>query len=302
MPLTTLTSKSLSLLFSPITCPLYILVPGEIKNLPLSCNFPIENAVELPDSIEISEPFILSGISPLNGAYSLNLCVIIAFPEVVVKILFLNPINPLEGISNSKCCKSPFGSITSMSPFLWVTSSITFPEKSAGTSITNVSIGSHFTPSMSLKITWGLPTCNSKPSLLMVSISTDKWRIPLPNTLNLSSEAPSSTLRARFFSSSAYNLSLKCLEVQYLPSFPKKGELFIVNNILIVGSSIEILGNSSGFSRSEIVSPISKSSKPTIEQISPDFKYFTCDFPIPSKTYNSLILTFFFTPFALQSI
>ena len=104
-------------MFSPITCPLYNSVPGETKNLPLSCNFPIENAVALPVSFEINEPFILSVIFPLKGPYSLNLCVIIAFPAVAVRILFLNPINPLDGISNSKCCKSPFGSITNISPF-----------------------------------------------------------------------------------------------------------------------------------------------------------------------------------------
>jgi hypothetical protein len=43
----------------------------------------------------------------------------------------------------------------------------------------------------------------------------------------------------------------------------------IVNNILIVGSSIAIVFNASGFSESAIVSPISKPSTPIIAQISP---------------------------------
>ena len=102
--------------------------------------------------------------------------------------------------------------------------------------------------------------------------------------MNLSSDVPSSILSAKFFSNSWYNLSLKCLEVQYFPSLPKNGELLIVNNILIVGSSIEILGNSSGFSKSARVSPISKSSIPTIEQISPERAVLTWILPIPSNT------------------
>ena len=93
-----------------------------------------------------------------------------------------------------------------------------------------------------------------------------------------------------------------CLEVTYFPSFPKKGELLIVNSILIVGLSMAILGSSSGDSRSARVSPISKPSIPTIEQISPDLAFLTCAFPIPSKTWSSFILTFFFTPSALQRI
>jgi hypothetical protein len=35
-------------------------------------------------------------------------------------MLFLNPINPLEGILNSGAARSPFGSMMVSSPFLWV--------------------------------------------------------------------------------------------------------------------------------------------------------------------------------------
>ena len=87
--------------------------------------------------------------------------------------------------------------------------------------------------------------------------------------MNLSALSVSLNLSARFFSSSLYNLSLMCLEVTNFPSLPKNGESLIVNNILIVGSSIEIVLSDSGLSISAIVSPISKLSKPTIAHISP---------------------------------
>ncbi len=118
-------------------------------------------------------------------------------------------------------------------------------------------------------MTFGFPTWNSYFSLLIVSIRIERWRIPLPNTLNLSSKPVSSTRSARFFSISLKSLSRKCLEVTYFPSLPKNGELLIVNNILIVGSSTFILVKGSGFSRSAMVSPISNSSRPTTAQISP---------------------------------
>ena len=79
-------------------------------------------------------------------------------------------------------------------------------------------------------------------------------------------------------------------EVTNLPSFPKNGESLIVNNILIVGSSIAIDASASGFSKSAIVSPISKPSTPTIAQISPAITSSTFLRPRPSKVCNSLIL------------
>ena len=60
-----------------------------------------------------------------------------------------------------------------------------------------------------------------------------------------------------------------CRDVTNFPSFPKNGESFIEKSILIVGSSILIVGNGSGFSASHIESPISKPSIPVIAQISP---------------------------------
>ncbi len=51
-----------------------------------------------------------------------------------------------------------------------------------------------------------------------------------------------------------------------------------------VGSSIAVLSNGSGFSRSTKESPIWKASKPTTAQISPACTSVTFFFPNPSKT------------------
>ena len=71
--------------------------------------------------------------------------------------------------------------------------------------------------------------------------------------------------------------------------------------MFMVGSSIEILVKASGFSASATVSPISKSSKPVIAQISPQPTVSVFTLPNPSKTCNSLILIFLIVPSALQS-
>ncbi len=68
-----------------------------------------------------------------------------------------------------------------------------------------------------------------------------------------------------------------------LSIFSKERESLIVNNILIVGSSIAIVFNPSGFSISATVSPISKPSKPTIAQISPASTSSTFLRPKPSN-------------------
>ena len=64
--------------------------------------------------------------------------------------------------------------MTSKSPLRNETKFIALEATSSGTSIDKVSYGSDFTPSISLSITCGLPTCNSYPSLRIVSIKTDK--------------------------------------------------------------------------------------------------------------------------------
>ena len=58
-------------------------------------------------------------------------------------------------------------------------------------------------------------------------------------------------------------------EVQYLPSFPKKGLSLMVKSMDIVGSSMLMAGSGSGCSASQMVSPISKCSRPMMAQMSP---------------------------------
>ena len=87
-----------------------------------------------------------------------------------------------------------------------------------------------------------------------------------------------------------------CREVTNFPSLPKKGESLIVNNILIVGSSIAMVCKASGFSESATVSPISNPSIPTMAQISPAITSCTFLRPRPSKVCNSLILDFMIVP------
>ena len=60
----------------------------------------------------------------------------------------------------------------------------------------------------------------------------------------------------------------------------------------MVGSSMAMVGNPSGFSASAMVSPISKSSSPTTAHKSPAATSFTFFLPNPSKTNNSLIFDF----------
>ncbi|OQA05067.1 MAG: hypothetical protein BWY67_02207 [Bacteroidetes bacterium ADurb.Bin397] len=62
--------------------------------------------------------------------------------------------------------------------------------------------------------------------------------------------------------------------------------------MFMVGSSTATGCNASGFSQSATVSPISKSSRPTIAQISPEGTSLTFVLPRPSKVINSLILVF----------
>ena len=182
----------------------------------------------------------------------------------------LYPINPLDGILNSTLvCPASAGSIFCISAFLFPNFSITVPIQSSGTLTTSLSIGSHFTPFISLIITLGLDTKNSYPSLLIVSINTDRCNSPRPATSNESAESVSLTRKLTFLSSSLNNLSLKCLEVMNFPSLPAKGPSFTLNVIVTVGSSISTKSIFSGCSISHIVSPILMSGIPDNSMISP---------------------------------
>ena len=131
------------------------------------------------------------------------------------------------------------------------------------------SYGSEWTPSISLKITSGLETANSYPSLRIVSIKILKCNSPRPETLKQSVESVSSTLKLTFFSSSVYKRFLSWREVTNLPSVPANGLSFTEKFICKVGSSTLIKGNAFGVLGSQIVSPIWISEKPAIPTISP---------------------------------
>ena len=146
---------------------------------------------------------------------------------------------------------------------------MTLPIQSSGTFTTNLSIGSDFTPSISLIITFGRDTKSSNPSLLIVSISTDKCNSPRPHTSKLSGVSVSFTRKLTFLSNSLNNLSRICLEVINCPSLPAKGPLLTLNVIDTVGSSISTKSIFSGLFMSHTVSPMLMSAIPEIQTMSP---------------------------------
>ena len=118
-------------------------------------------------------------------------------------------------------------------------------------------------------ITSGRETASSNPSRRMVSMSTDKWSSPRPDTLYLSGVSPGSTRSATLKSSSRSRRSLILRVVTYLPSRPANGESLTWKVMLIVGSSTDRGVIASTFSGSQIVSEILSLSMPEIQTISP---------------------------------
>ena len=152
-------------------------------------------------------PLERRSISPRQGAYSTNRCAITASPCDAVSTALFSPIIPLEGIEKTSSVRSPLASIEVISPRRRVTISIILLAASSGRFTESSSIGSHFTPSISLIITSGCPTCSSYPSRRIVSISTPRCSTPRPNTIQLSAEGPFSTRKARFLSNSSIKRS-----------------------------------------------------------------------------------------------
>ena len=134
----------------------------------------------------------------------------------------------------------------------------------------------------------------------MVSISTERWSTPRPNTVQVSSWSALVTRRARLRSSSLARRSAIWREVTYFPSRPKKGLSLMVKVIDIVGSSMAIRGSGSGLLASATVSPISKPSIPTSAQMSPLFTDSTFFLPIPSNVCSSLMRCLTIEPSFLQ--
>jgi hypothetical protein len=118
-------------------------------------------------------------------------------------------------------------------------------DRLSSTLTTKVSIGSHFSPSTSRKITCGAQTCNSHHSRRIVSISTERCNSPLQETRNFQSEE--STSSQTFVSNSFSSLSLKFLVVIYFHSCHANGESFTRNSICNVGLSMAIDGKGSTF-------------------------------------------------------
>jgi hypothetical protein len=203
----------------------------------------------------------------------------------------LKPSKPLVGTVNSKFTIPLSSTILVIIPFLFPSSAIIVHSTQAGTEIFTFSIGSIFLPFSSCIITTGAPTCNSKPSLLIVSISTDKCNSHLPATSKLS-PLSKSIFNHTFVSNSFSNLSLICLEVINSHSLPQKGELFTKNSIFRVGSSIVIAGIGSKSSTEEIVSQTNISVIPAIVTISPAKASFVSTFSKPSFVRILVILPF----------
>ena len=126
----------------------------------------------------------------------------IASPADAVSTFVRKPMIPRDGILNSRLTRSPALSIFTISPLRRVTISMILLAYSSGTLTVSSSIGSFFTPSISLKITCGCPTCNSYPSRRIVSTNTERWRTPRPETTHLPSSSLLRTRSARFLSSS----------------------------------------------------------------------------------------------------
>ena len=88
--------------------------------------------------------------------------------------------------------------------------------------------------------------------------------------MNESVDSVSSTSRPTLTSSSFDSLSRICLDVTYFPDLPANGEEFTMKFIESVGSSISIVPRDSGWSGSQMVSPIDISEIPDTTTMSPD--------------------------------
>jgi hypothetical protein len=153
----------------------------------------------------------------------------------------LKPKSHLVGTLNSSDTSQFSSIIFIISHFLFQSFSITDQADSLGTETATLSIGSILTQFSICIITSGAQTCSSNPSLLIVSIKTDKCNSHLHETIKLSHSK--SIFIHTFVSSSFSSLSLICLDVTIFHSFHANGELFTKNSIFSVGSSIVIGGN-----------------------------------------------------------
>ena len=175
-------------------------------------------------------------------------------PLVTKTNCHLNQSNHLVGTSNSKVLIPFTVNIFVICHFFLAIISITVPHNFSSTLITTCSIGSVLCPFSCLKITWGADTWSSNPSLLIVSISTDKWSSPLPETANLFPHFSKSISNPTFVCSSLASLSWMFFDVTNLPSLPAKGESLTRKSIVNVGAST-LIGENGSHHSTPIVSP-----------------------------------------------
>lgn len=158
-------------------------------------------------------------------------------PLVTRTKLDLNQSKPLVGTSNSKVLIPFTVNILVICPFFLAIISMMVPDNFSSTLMTTCSIGSILCPSICLKITCGAETWSSNPSLLIVSMSTDKWSSPLPETANLFHHLSKSISNQTFVCNSFCNLSKIFFEVTSFPSLPANGESLTRKSMVNVGAS-----------------------------------------------------------------
>ena len=225
---------------------------------------------------------------------------IIPVPFVLVKNSPREPIRPRVGIVKSIHTFPLSVRISFIAPERFPIISITTPEYFSGTSTETSSMGSIFFPFTSFKITSGFETSSSNPSRRIFSTNIARCNSPRPATTERSADAVGTTESATSVSSSCSRRSLMFRDVVYSPSFPRNGEVFTPNVILIVGSSISIIGSATGFFTSAIVSPIEISGIPATATMSPAYASGTSTRAMPSKSITELNSARFASPARLM--
>lgn len=206
----------------------------------------------------------------------------------------LNPSKPLVGTSNSKVVIQLTVFIVINCHFLLATISMTAPDNFSSTLMMTFSIGSVFTQFSSLKITCGAETWISNPSLLIVSMSTDKCSSPLPETAKRFPHLSKFISKPTLVCNSLASLSWMFLEVTSVPSLPAKGESLTRKSMVNVGASTLIGGNGSHPS-TPTVSPTKIFGMPAIVTISPQRTCLVSTLESPSVVKILVIFHFLLT-------
>ena len=119
---------------------------------------------------------------------------------------------------------------------------------------------------------------------------------PRPITVKESVLSVSSTRSETLVSSSFCKRSRRLREVTYWPSRPAKGEVFTMNCMAMVGSSMVITGSGAGFSTSVMVSPMLMPVTPATATMSPNSVASISVRFSPEKENSLVILIFSIEP------